>query len=335
MSISGIGSHPRLALAALLAGVLSVLATAGLTPCIAQPFPSKPIEFVVHTSPGGGTDVFARAVSEMLTREKVLSQPVLVANRTGGNGSIAFNHIKSKRGDPHFVLTVATGTLLTMAARPDLEYGLENYTPLAFFALDPQTITVAADSKFANVKDLIDAGRREPNTLAVAVASATGTGRLLLYVLERETGAKFKFVSFKSGADAALSVLGGHVPFTTENLSEMYPQVEAKKLRVLAVTGERRTTVLPEVPTLKELGYPISIGTGRGFAMPAGVPKEAAAAMEAALKRVHDSAAWKEFAARNMYESTYMGSAEFAQYLAGRRDEMLGFLVYAGLAPKP
>ena len=330
MSVSGFGNHHGMALAV----TLSALALVGPTPCFAQPFPSKPIEFVVHTSPGGGTDVFARAVSEMLTREKVFSQPVLVANRTGGNGSIAFNHIKSKRGDPHFVLTVATGTLLTMAARPDLEYGLENYTPLAFFALDPQTITVAADSKFASVKDLIDAGRCEPNALAVAVASATGTGRLLLYVIERETGAKFKFVSFKSGADAALAVLGGHVPFTTENLSEMYPQVEAKKLRVLAVTGERRTAVLPDVPTLKELGYPISIGTGRGFAMPAGVPKEAAVAMEAALKRVHDSAAWKEFAARNMYESTYMGSAEFAQYLAGRRDEMLGFLVYAGLAPK-
>jgi len=332
MTKSGIGRNLRMALTsvALLAG-----ASLWITPVLAQSYPSKPIEFVVHTSPGGGTDVFARAVSEMLTREKLLSQPILVANRTGGNGSIAFNFIKSKRGDPHFVLTVATGTLLTNAARPDLDLGLDNYTPLAFFALDPQTITVAADSKFASMKDLIETGRREPNTLAVAIASATGTGRLLLYVIERETGAKFRYVSFKSGSDAALAVLGGHVPLTTENLSEMYPQVEAKKLRVLAVTGERRTAVLPDVPTLRELGYPISIGTGRGFAMPAAVPKEAAAAMEAALKRVHDSAAWKENAARNMYESTFMGSAEFAQYLAGRREEMLGFLVYAGLAPKP
>lgn len=329
MNISGFGSH--------FGTTLALLASASIwtAPIFAQSYPSKPIEFVVHTSPGGGTDVFARAVTEMLTREKVFSQPVLVANRTGGNGSIAFNHIKSKRGDPHFVLTVATGTLLTNAARPDLDLGLDHYTPLAFFALDPQTITVAADSKFTSVKDLIETGRREPNSLAVAIASATGTGRLLLYVIERETGAKFKFVSFKSGADGALAVLGGHVPFTTENLSEMYPQVEAKKMRVLAVTGERRTTVLPDVPTLKELGYPISIGTGRGFAMPAGVPKEAAAAMEAALKRVHDSAAWKEFAARNMYESTYMASPEFAQYLAGRREEMLGFLTYAGLLQKP
>src|SRR6185503_6254498 len=109
-------------------------------------------------------------------------------------------------------------------------------TPLAFFVLDPQTVAVPASSKFATFKDLIDAARREPDAIAAAIASAGGTGRLLLYQIERATGARFKFVAFKSGADAALAVLGGHVPFTTENLSEMFPQVEAKKMRVLAVT---------------------------------------------------------------------------------------------------
>lgn len=300
-----------------------------------QTYPSRPIEFVVHTSPGGGTDVFARAVTEMLAREKLFSQPLTVANRTGGSGTVAFNHIKSKRGDPHFVLTIATGTLLTAASRTDLELGLDTYTPLAFFALDPQTIAVPADSKFASIRDLVEAGRREPNTIVGSIASATGTGRLLLYLIERETGAKFKYVSFKSGSEAATAVLGGHVPFTTENLSEMFPHVEARKMRVLAVTGEKRLSAVPDAPTLKELGYQISVGTGRGFAMPAGVPKEAAAAMEAALKRVHDSPAWKEFSAKYMFEDAYMGSAEFAQYLAQRRQEMQGFLMHIGLGQKP
>ena len=314
--------------------VLPVL-TAWVYPCEAQPYPSKPIEFVVHTSPGGGTDSFARAVTEIITRAKLLSQPVTVANRTGGSGAVAATYIKSKRGDPHVVLTVATGSLLTNASRTDVELGLDNYTPLAFFALDPQVIAVAAGSKFTTLKELIEAGRREPDTLAAAVSSAGGTGRLLLYLIERETKAKFKFVAFKSGADAGLAVLGGHVPFTTENLSEMYAQVEAKKMRVLAVTGEKRLAVLPDVPTLKELGYAIVVGTGRGFAMPAGVPKEAAAAMEAVLKQVHASPAWREFSSRNMYEDAYMGSAEFAQYLLKRRDEMQGFLAAIGLGQKP
>jgi putative tricarboxylic transport membrane protein len=313
----------------ILASVVVALAAAGTA--FAQTFPNKPVEFVVHVTPGGGTDVFARAVTEVITRDKLLPQPVIVGNRPGGSGAIAFTYIKSKRGDPHVILTVATGSLMSAVIRSDLALGLDILTPLAFFALDPQMVAVAAGSKITSFRDLLEAGRREPDTAIDAVASAGGTGRLLLYYIERETGVKFKFVAFKSGAEAALSVLGGHVPFTTENLSEMYSQVEAKKMRVLAVTGEKRLPILPDVPTLKELGYPIVFGTGRGFAMPAGVPKEAAAVMEAALKKVYESPGYREFASRNMYEDLYMGSAEFSQYLAKRRDEMVGFM--AQMAP--
>ena len=317
---------------------LALLAGA-LGPCSvghAQSFPSRPLEFVVHTSPGGGTDTFARAVADMITREKIFSQPTTVSNRTGGGGGVAFNYIKSKRGDPHVILGVATGTFLTAASRPELGLGLENYTPLAFFAMDPQAIAVPADSKFKTMKDLVEAGKREPYAIASAITSATGSARLFLYLLERETGAKFKYVSFKGGSEATTAVLGGHVPFTPENLSEMFSMVESKKLRVLAVTGEKRLPAVPDAPTMKELGYAISVGTGRAFAMPAGVPKEAAATMEGALKRVHDSAAWKEFASRFMYEDMYMGSAETAQYLVKRREEMAGFLAYISApAQKP
>lgn len=331
MNTNGSDGHARVAGAFMFLAVALSWAAA----CTAQSFPAKPVELVVHTAPGGGTDNFARAVVEMITRDRLLPQPLTIANRTGGGGVVAYTYIRGKRGDPHVVLTIATGSLLANASRPDLELGLDNYTPLAFFALDPQVIAVAATSKFAGIKDLIEAGRREPDALAAAVTSAGGAARAVLYQLEREAGAKFKFVAFKSGADAALAVLGGHVPFTTENLSEMFPQVEAKRMRVLAVTGEKRLLALPDVPTLKELGYPIVIGTGRGFAMPAGVPKEAAATMEAALKRVHESAAWREFATRNMYEDRFMGSAEFAQYLAKRKDEMQGLLAAIRLGAKP
>jgi putative tricarboxylic transport membrane protein len=297
----------------------------------AQTFPSKTIEFVAHTSPGSGTDLFARSISDMLTKQKILAQPIIVANRTGGGGVIAFNHLKSKRGDPHVVLTVATGSFLTAASRPDLALGLDTYTPLAFFAQDPQAVTVRADSKYRTLKELIEAARREPNTITAAVVSAGGSGRMALYLIERETGAKFRFVSFKGGGDAVLAVLGGHVEITTENMSEMLPLVDSKKMRALAVTGERRFTKAPDVPTLSELGVKVVAATGRGFAMPAGVPKEAATAMETALRQVYDSPAYKEYSERNMFENKWMGSAEFAQWLVLRREEMQDFLKAVGL----
>jgi putative tricarboxylic transport membrane protein len=327
---TGVGIRVRLFLVAVI-GIAAALTGAAQ----AQPFPSKPIEFNVHTSPGGGTDVFARAVSDIMGREKMFSQPLIVSNRPGGSGAVAFNYTKGKKGDPHVILTMATGSFLAATSRKELDLGLENYTPLVSFALDPQAIAVSADSKFKTIRDLIEAGRKEPNSITAAISSATGTARLLLYLIDRETGAKFKYVSFKSGAEAAVAVAGGHVHFTPENLSEMLGLVETKKLRVIAVTGEKRLAAVPDVPTMKEAGYNITVGTGRGFVMPAGVPKEAAAAMEAAMKRVHDSPAWKDFAARNNYEDMWMGSAEFGKLLARLSVEMADFMAYISAPQKP
>jgi putative tricarboxylic transport membrane protein len=301
----------------------------------AQPYPSRPIEFNVHTSPGGGTDLFARTVTEILIREKVFSQPVIVSNRPGGSGVVAFNHIKSRRGDPHVVLTMATGSFLTATVRKELDLGLEHFTPLASFAIDPQVLAVAADSKFKTAKELLEAGRNEPNSIIAGITSATGTARLLLYVIERETGAKFKYVSFKSGSEATTSVAGGHTQFTPENLSEMLGMVEGKKLRVLAVTGEKRLAAVPDAPTMKELGYKVVVGTGRGFVMPGGVPKETVAAMEAALKRVYDSAAWKDFAKRNNFEDNYQGSAAWGKSLVRQQAEMVEFMTHISAPQKP
>jgi putative tricarboxylic transport membrane protein len=301
----------------------------------AQPYPSRTVEFVVHVNPGGGTDVFARLVTEIMTREKMVSQPLVVQSRTGGAGVVAFTYAKGKRGDPHTVLTIATGSFLTAAVRTDLDLGLEHFTPLAFFARDPQGVMVHADSKYKTFKDLIDDAKGRPDSIVCAVTSATGTGRMTLWRLERETGTRYKFVTFKAGSEAVVSVLGGHVPFTTENVSEAWGHIEAKKIRVLAVTTEQRMPALPDVPTLTELGYKVQIGTGRGFVMPAGVPKEAVATMEALLEKVHKSALWRDYAVNNLYEDLWMGSAEFARYLAEQRVAQREFVDAIGLGKKP
>jgi putative tricarboxylic transport membrane protein len=308
------------------------LLVAASATAFAQAYPSRTIDFTVHTAPGGGTDVFARAVAEILQREKIISQPIIVSNRTGGGGAVAFNHIKMRRGDPYTVLTVATGSLLTNAARPELGLGLDIYTPLAFFATDPQAIMVPADSKFATMKDMIEAARKEPGTIVCAVTSAGGSGRVALFQIEKATGAKFKFVTFKGGGDAVLAVVGGHVHFTTENLSEASGMIEAKKLRVLGMTTEKRLPQYPDFPTLGEQGVNVQIGTGRGFAMPAGVPKETAAFMEAALEKAHKSKAWQEFSHKNVFEDRWLNGKQFAAYLVKRQEEMQDFLRSVGLA---
>jgi tripartite-type tricarboxylate transporter receptor subunit TctC len=316
-------------------GVLGLLATLSSPLALAQAYPAKPIEVTVHTSAGSGGDLVSRLVGEIVRRDKLLPQPLQVVNRVGGSGVIAFNFFKEKRGDPYHALSV-TGTLLAMAYRPDINIGLENYTPLALMAIDPQTIMVPADSPYKTFKELVEAARKSPGTLVAATTSIQGTGRQVVWMMERAVpGAKFRFVTFKGGSDAVTATAGGHTTFTTENLSEGLSFVESKKLRVLAISADKRLPQAPNVPTLQELGYPIVTGTIRGFTFTAGVPKEAVTTMEAALEQVHRSPPWKEFVARNIFQDVFLGSAAFTKFLAQRLEETRPFYDDVGLGRKP
>jgi putative tricarboxylic transport membrane protein len=297
----------------------------------AQSFPSRPIELVSHNSPGGGTDIIARVVAEILVKEKLVNVPVNVVNKPGGGGAIAYAYIKSKRGDPHVIMSVGSMAMLTQVVRPELDLGFEHYAPLAFVAQDPQALMVVGDSPFRTLKDLIDTAKREPNTLVGSVASAGGTARMLIWMMEKETGGRYKVVTNKGGGDAIMQVLGGHTHFSTENIAEGRSSVEAKKLKVLAVTSLKRQPLVPDSPTFKELGFNIHMGTERGFAMPAGVPKEAAAHMEALLRKVYDSPAWKQHAERSLYENIWMGGSEYGKHLVARAAQVKEFQQAIGL----
>ncbi len=315
-------------------GLLIFAATCLSSTVAAQTFPSQPLEIVAHTAAGGGTDQFVRLMGEIFTREKMVAQPPVISNRVGGGGAIAYNYVKGKRGDPHVILAIATGTFMSALTRTDLGFSMDDFTPVAFLAMDPQVVAVTGDGKFNNVKELIDAAKREPNTIVSAIASATGSGRLFQYMLEKQTGAKFKYVSFKSGSEAGTAVAGGHIHLTTENHSEVAAHLESKRIRILAVTGERRMAVLPNVPTMKELGYPIVVGTGRGVAMPAGVPREAVTAMETMLRRAMTTKLWKDYSANNNFEENFLDGAQFRKYLDSRREEFREFLAHVGLLKK-
>ncbi len=323
--------RPVLSAAVAVSSLAGVCAAITSLPLCAQAYPVKPIELIVHTSAGSGGDVVSRAVAEIIRKEKFLPQALMVNNRVGGAGIVGWSFFKTKRGDPYYMMSV-TGTILSIAYRPETQIGLENYTPLALFAIDPQTIMVPMDSPFKTVKDLMDAARAKPDSLVAATTSLQGTGRLVVHLLEKAVpSAKFKIVTFKGGGEAVTSTAGGHTAFTTENLGEGQGFVEGKKLRVLALSSDKRLPQAPDVPTLMELGYPITAGTIRGFTFTAGVPREAVVTMETALKKAHDAPEWKELARRNLYQDVFMGSAEFTKFLAARMVEYKEFYDAIGL----
>jgi putative tricarboxylic transport membrane protein len=306
------------------------LLCASLAP--AQTYPVKPIELVVHTGPGGGMDLVARVVSDIVAKGKMLPQPFVIQNRTGGGGAIAQSYVAGKRGDPYTVYAATVSVMVSVPIRSGLDVGLDKFHPLGMIGLDLNGIAVREDSPYKTVQDLVNAAKAKPKSINIAVGSIGATAHYFVYRIERLTGARFNVVSFKSGAEAMTAVLGGPVHATAENLGESLPHVEAKKMVLIGIPAEKRLAGLPNVPTMKEQGLDLHIGAGRGFVMPAGVPRDAANVLEQTVVKIYKSPAWREYLAKNMYEDVYLNGEEFGRHIAERHAEMLKFLTDVGLA---
>lgn len=302
-------------------------------PSTAQPYPSRHIELVSPTGAGGGSDLVARTVADIVAKEKLLPQQIIVQNRAGGGGAVGQTYVAAKRGDPYIFMQAAIG-LISVPIRTGLDVGIDKFQPLGAIGLDLNSISVAENSPYRTLKDLLDAARAKPKTISVGITFPGGSAHGMMHRLEKLSGARFNLVSFKSGTESVTAVMGGHIQATAENLGEVMGQVELKKLRLLGVPSVNRIAGLPNVPTLKEQGFDIHAGGLRGFVAPAGIPRDAAKVLEDMLAKVHKSAAWREYMARNMYEDVYMNAEELARWLATQQVEMTQFLTEMGLALK-
>ena len=304
-----------------------------VTPSFAQPYPSRHVELVSPTGAGGGSDLVARTVADIIAKEKLLPQPVVVQNRPGGGGAVGQTYVAGRRGDPHILLLAAAG-LISVPLRTGLDVGIDKFQPLGAIGFDLNSVAVAENSPYRTLKDLLAAARDKPKTISVGITFPGGSAHSMMHRLEKLSGARFNLVSFKSGTESVTAVMGGHIQATAENLGEVMGQVEVKKLRLLGVPSANRIAGLPNVPTLKEQGFDIHAGGLRGFVAPAGIPRDAAKVLEDTLAKVHKSASWREYMARNMYEDVYMNAEDLSKWLASQQVEMTQFLTEMGLAVK-
>lgn len=290
---------------------------------------------IVHTGPGGGSDIFTRVVADIVTKEKFLSVPMVIQNKAGGGGALAHNYVVSRRGDPYTVYAMVASLMVAIPIRSGTDGGLDKFTPLGLLGFDLNALTVAPDSPYRTVRDLVDAARANPKGINISVGSVGSASHYLPFMLEKLAGVRFNVVHMKSGAEAVTTMLGGHVHATAEQLAEMTQYLEAGKVRVLGVAAQKRIGSLPNVPTIKEQGYDLHVGAGRGFMSPAGIPKDAAATLESTFARVYKSAGWREYMRRNYYEETYMSGAELGRHMTEIRPGIEQFIKELGLANKP
>jgi putative tricarboxylic transport membrane protein len=298
----------------------------------AQWKPTKTVDVIVHTGPGGGNDLLARAVAQMLEKEKLLPVRMQVINKTGGNGAVAAAAIAEKKGDPHTLGFITSVWIANPLTTSEAKITLHDLTPVARLLLEPAVVAVRADSPYKTLKEFIDAAKAKPGELKQSGGSVTSRDNIIRQTLQQHTGAKWAFVSFQGGGERLAALLGGHVDMMVIEPQEAGEQVRAGKLRLLAQLSEKPLPGYPNVPTLKQAGYDV-VATPqiRAVVAPPAFPKEALAYYEDLFAKLHQTPSWKKYVADNQLEDSYANGAELAKSIGQIEKELRAQFEQAGM----
>ncbi len=293
--------------------------------------PSKQIEAVVHTGPGGGSDLLARAIAELLQKEKLISQRMQVVNKPGGGPAVAMSYLAEKKGETHtigfFTGIWVTNPLTTVEANVTVK----DLTPIVRLVLEPAVIAVKADSPYKNMKDFIETAKKNPKQLAQSGGSITSRDNLMRMLIQKATGAQWNFISFPSGGERLSNLLGGHVQMMVIEPQEAGEQIRAGNLRVIASLTEKRLASLPSVPTIKEQGIDVPlIPQARGVLAPPAVPREVVQYWEGVFERFERSATWKQYVEQNQFEDGYLKGPPLNKFFDDLTVQMREVLKEAG-----
>jgi tripartite-type tricarboxylate transporter receptor subunit TctC len=264
------------------------------SPLYAQNFPSKPIELVVSSSPGGGIDLIFRLIAEELAKN--LKTQINVANQTAGAGAIAAEKVAAARKDGYTLLGTLLGQIATMSvANPKAPANLlRDFQPIAILHGYAAVIMLGrADSDIKTIKDLVAQAQKKPGDLIVAVGPVGTSLTLEVELLKRAAKIDITSLPFAGSAQAITNLLGGHVNFAMASDVAAQPHIKAGKVLGLAVDVE--SAVLPDVPTFAKQGYPqVNLLASVAFLAPKGLPESVAKTLADSIKKTVEDPKLKE-----------------------------------------
>lgn len=298
----------------------------------AETFPSKPIKLIVPYPPGGGNDVLARIVAPGLS--EALGQQVVVENRGGGGGTIGSNAAAKAGADGYTMLIVNT---LPHTAAAGL-YSKLPYDPVKDFravggiATVPYVLVVNPAVPANSVADLLSLARSKPGSMNYASAGVGSATHLAGALFNIVTSSEIKHVPYKGGGPALTDLMGGQVDLTLENILAVSSHIKSGKLRALAVTTDKRSSVLPDLPTVAESGYPTyNVGGQFGLVVPAGTPQDRIARLNAALTKVVNSPETAQQLRGQGGEPGALSATEFDALIRAESEKWLGVMKQAGV----
>jgi putative tricarboxylic transport membrane protein len=307
--------------------------TAAFVAAQAQAFtPTRPVEVVVHTGPGGGSDLLARAAVLMIEKEKLSPVRMQVVNKPGGGSTLAAAYLFEKKGEPH-TIGFFTGVWLTSPiTTAEAKVTLRDLTPVARLVLEPAVIAVKADAPYKTLGDFVAGAKKSPGQLKQSGGSVTSRDNVVRQLLQKASGARWAFISFPGGGERIAALLGGHVNMMVIEPSEAGEHIRAGSMRLLAQVSEKRLAAFPDVPTLKEAGFDVpSVPQVRGVVAPPGIPAENVAYWEGVFRKLTQTASWRKYLEDNQFEDGYQNAADLAKFYDEFTGQMRGILQEAGI----
>lgn len=296
-----------------LSAALALAATAAFAQA---DYPTKPVTMVVPFPPGGVADITARPLAEAMGR--MLKQPVIVENKAGAGGGVGMGYVAKAKPDGYVVLLALSSISIIPEADKILGrapmFALNQLVPIARFTADPTVLAVRADSPWKSAKDMVDAAKKAPGGIPYGSSGNYGTMHVPMEMLTAAADVKMLHVPYSGAGPAVVALLGGSVDALSTGPSSVMGHVKAGKIRVLASWGDKRLAALPDVPTLKELGYNAQFSQWTGLFVPAGTPPEVIAKLREAAKAAVNDETFKGALAKVDTPVQYLDAPQFQAF---------------------
>jgi tripartite-type tricarboxylate transporter receptor subunit TctC len=302
----------------------TVLVSAGAA--AADGYPAPVVKLVTHSSPGGGSDVFLREMLPYL--QPYLGPKLVVENVTGGSGAKAMAAVATAQPDGSmFYATTPTFIYTSLLSTPEATY--KDLEPLVNVFYDPEVVYTAADSNFKSLKDVIAAAKADRGNWGAA--NPASLERQVLERIKQKTGVNASIVTFEGGGDMQINVLNHTLDIGVGEVQEIRAQLDAGKLRLLAVVGDDRLDQFPDVPTAKEQGVDVSVLKFRGLAGPKNTPPAVIAAWEAAIPKLLEDPKYKKIYTDNNLEQGFMKHDDYVKFMSQFGADTEDFLKKSGV----
>ena len=255
-------------------------------------YPDRPVTILVGFAPGGSMDLSARALAQ--SAEKILGQPIIIENKTGGTGTVALAALLSQNPDGYTLCATPSSVLIRVSQMQQVPFKpLTSFKPIIGFSEPLLGIVVKNDSPWKNIKDLVSDAKKNPGKLKYATTGIGSTTHAAVDEIASAGKLQMIHIPYKGSVEALTALLGGHVDFASLT-SELAPSVKSGQTRLLATMGKKRAPKFPDVPTLKETGYDFVNDAVFSIVVPSNLPPEVATKLETAFTQATKSKEYLE-----------------------------------------